>query len=74
MATLTHTLNPARIALGGGVMGQTYILERLRTLMPAHLMPNYRDVELVRAQLGHRAGMYGAFALAREALGQGGSS
>jgi len=69
LVALMHTLNPARIALGGGVMGQAYILERLRTLVPRQLMLHYRSVELVRAQLGYRAGLYGAYALAREVLG-----
>ncbi|HML48290.1 MAG TPA: ROK family protein [Clostridia bacterium] len=68
LVVLTHTLNPERIALGGGVMGQAYILEQLRALVPLQLMPNFRSVELVRAQLGYRAGMYGAYALALEAL------
>ena len=60
LTSLIHVLNPTCIILGGGVMEQEYVLERIRELLGMHLMESYRKTNVKRALLGNCAGMYGA--------------
>lgn len=62
LTSLIHVLNPTCIILGGGVMEQEYVLERVRELLGMHLMESYRKTDVKRALLGNCAGMYGAAA------------
>lgn len=64
LITLTHIFNPSMIVLGGGVMEQEYVVLQVREKLQEHLIPSFRNVEIVQAQLGNMAGMLGA---AREA-------
>ena len=84
IANLVHTLRPARIIAGGGVMDVPGLRERTRRAALAAI-GSYLDVgdgaQLVLAPgLGDLAGLVGAFALARAAAGathptpQGGST
>ena len=66
LVSLTHTLNPSLILLGGGVMQQQTLVELLRRKLHDRLMPSYRHVQLKAAELGNTAGMLGAAALALE--------
>ena len=66
LVSLTHTLNPSLILLGGGVMQQQTLVELLRQKLHDRLMPSYRHVQLKAAELGNTAGMLGAAALALE--------
>lgn len=72
LATLTHIFNPRLFVLGGGVAEQPYVLDGLRRELAPRLMPSYRNVHLVGAALGNRAGVYGALHIARQALAQKG--
>lgn len=64
LITLTHIFNPSMIVLGGGVMEQEYVVLQVREKLQEHLVPSFRNVEIVPAKLGNTAGMLGA---AREA-------
>ncbi|MEG1847367.1 MAG: ROK family protein [Lachnospiraceae bacterium] len=66
LSTLIHIFNPPCIILGGGVMKQKYILDKLRNILYTHIMESYRDVILRQAVLGNTAGMHGVAARAYE--------
>lgn len=63
LTTVTHMLNPSCIILGGGVMEQPYVLERIREQLYQNIMSSYRHVAVEKAALGNRAGMLGAAVL-----------
>lgn len=64
LTTLVHILNPSCIILGGGVMEQPYVLEQVQKKLYENIMPSFGHVRLKKAELGNRAGMLGAAALA----------
>lgn len=61
LAGLVYSLDPERILLGGGIMKEPYLLPRLKEALDVRLMPSYRDVILMPAQLGNTAGLMGAY-------------
>lgn len=63
LTTIIHMLNPECVILGGGVMEQPYVLERLREQLYQHIMSSYHHVMIEKAALGNRAGMLGAAVL-----------
>ncbi|HEY8026271.1 MAG TPA: ROK family protein [Burkholderiaceae bacterium] len=65
LADLAVMLGIQRVALGGGVGLRLGYLERLRAEMETY--PAIYRYQLVRAELGHDAGLYGAAALAARA-------
>lgn len=64
LVTLTHTLNPSIIILGGGIMQQSSLVKLLEEKLYDRIMPSYRHVKLKAAELGNTAGLFGAAALA----------
>ena len=60
LVTLIHLFNPSCIILGGGIMAQPYVIERIQGQIYDRIMPNYRNVNIKNAQLSNEAGMYGA--------------
>ena len=60
LATLVHIFNPSCIVLGGGIMNEKYIIDKVNALLPEKIMPSYRCVEARHAQLGNNAGIIGA--------------
>lgn len=67
LRSLTYIFDPECFVLGGGVMEREDVLERVRNRFYSN-SPFMNGVHLVRAQLGNRAGMYGAVAYARWAM------
>ncbi len=63
LTTIIHMLNPECVILGGGVMEQPYVLERLREQLYQHILSSYHHVMIEKAALGNRAGMLGAAVL-----------
>ena len=73
MRTLTYTIVPQRIILGGGVMQQPGLLGLVRKYLKERLAgygPSPADLDgyLVAPTLGQDAGLIGAIALARDAF------
>ena len=68
LATLTHIYNPACIILGGGIMVQPLILEKIQEKKSRFIMPSFSHVNLIPAALGNNAGLLGANYLACNSL------
>ena len=76
LANFTLMLSPERIILGGGVMAQTHLLEKVRLQVQAKLnaylaVPKITsEIEdyIVLPGLGNKSGIMGAFALAQQAV------
>lgn len=75
MANLIYAFSPQRIVLGGGVMQQTGLLDRVRRevqgIINGYLQSDRitRDIDqlIVAPGLGNRSGVLGAIALAIQA-------
>ena len=78
LVNLIVTVSPQRIIVGGGVMEQPHLLPKVRNRVLALLngyvqspqITQNIDDYIVAPQLGSRAGMLGAIALARQATGE----
>ena len=66
LQTLIHIFNPSCVVLGGGVMAQPYVTDQVRVRTMGRIMPSFRDVNILPAALGNRAGLLGAAWLGRE--------
>lgn len=66
LVSLIHIFNPSCIVLGGGIMEQPYILEKVRKTLYENIMPGFRNVEILQARLGNTAGLLGAAKAAEE--------
>jgi glucokinase len=61
---LLHLYSPDLIVMGGGLSnGFDLLAPSIRTVVQQRAMPAYRDVPIVRAKLGDRAGLIGAASL-----------
>lgn len=69
LTVITHMMNPSCIILGGGVMEQPYVLDRVREKLSENIMPSFRHVKIAKAELGNQAGMLGAAVLASSRKG-----
>ncbi|MGN0307298.1 MAG: type III pantothenate kinase [Lachnospiraceae bacterium] len=70
LATLTHIYNPSCIILGGGIMEQPLIQEKIAAKKERFIMPSFTHVQLIPAALGNSAGLLGANYLAVEYAGK----
>jgi glucokinase len=69
IVNLLHLFSPRRVVVGGGVSAILDLLEPgIRAAILRRALPHFRDVDLVRAELGSAAGMVGAAALAFDAV------
>ena len=64
LSTLTHIFNPTCIVLGGGIMVQPLIMEKIRSKVAKYIMPSFAHVAIKPAELGNTAGLLGANYLA----------
>ncbi len=64
LANVVHILNPPLVILGGGIMVEEQLVDKIKTRLPHFLMPGYRDVRVERAMKGNTAGLIGAAMLA----------
>jgi len=69
LADLTLVLSPEIIVLGGGVMQQASLLERVATRLDEVLDGYVATPRVAPAALGQEAGLFGALALGMEAVG-----
>jgi len=63
LSSIIHIFNPKTIILGGGVMEQEVIVERLEQLINQAIFKCFRGVKLHNATLGNKAGILGAASL-----------
>lgn len=60
LVSLICIFNPSCVILGGGVMSQPYILELVEKKVRRRIMPSFAGLVFRQAQLGNRAGLFGA--------------
>lgn len=60
LSSLIHIFNPPAVILGGGILSQKYILDRLNQVLYTKIMESFHEVKLIGAALGNKAGLYGA--------------
>ena len=61
---LLHLYSPELIVMGGGLAnGFDLLAPSIKTVVQQRAMPAYRDVPIVQAELGDRAGLIGAASL-----------
>ena len=58
--------DPPVVVLGGGIMENTVIFNRVRARLENELLPNFRKADIRQARLGNAAGMIGAAIQAQE--------
>ena len=68
LATLTHIYNPPCIILGGGIMVQPLIMDKIAEKKSRFIMPSFAHVNLIPAAHGNSAGLLGANYLASQTL------
>lgn len=68
LSTLTHIFNPKCIVLGGGIMAQPLILEKIIEKKASFIMPSFSHVNILSAELKNSAGLLGAYHLAKKRL------
>ena len=71
LATLTHIFNPSCIIVGGGIMVQPLVIEKIHEKMDQYIMPSFAHVKIIPAELGNSAGLLGAHHLAVKLLNGG---
>lgn len=68
LATLTHIFNPSCIIVGGGIMVQPLVIEKMHQKMNQYIMPSFAHVKILPAELGNSAGLLGANHLASKLI------
>lgn len=63
LINLIHVFNPSHIILGGGIMQQEYIINKMKQLLPSFTMDGFGDLALIPAKLKNQAGQYGMAAI-----------
>lgn len=66
LTSLIHIFNPSCVVLGGGIMKQPYILDKLEKRLYNSIMSSFRNVCVKTASLGNDAGMLGAVRIAEQ--------
>lgn len=68
LISLVHIFNPRCLILGGGILGQEYILKEINEKLYKRIMDSYSKVEVKSANLGNNAGVLGAAHIILEKL------
>lgn len=62
LVTVCHIFDPPAIILGGGIMNEKYITDSVGEKLKNSVMEGYRNVNVLPALLGNKAGLMGAAA------------
>lgn len=68
LTSLIHIFNPALVILGGGIMEQELVFNKVEEKVRKEIMSSYKSVELKKASLGNKAGLYGALSILKSNL------
>ena len=66
ISTLVHIFNPSAIILGGGIMEQSYILNKINKQLNFNIMPSFSPLSIKQAELKNKAGILGVCYLAEQ--------
>lgn len=59
LVSLIHIFNPECVVIGGGIMEQDYLIDKVRNCVMQRIMPSFRNVHICRADLKNKAGLWG---------------
>lgn len=63
ITSLIHCFNPPAVIIGGGIMEQQIILQKVERKVKELTMASFSEVQILKATLGNRAGLLGAASL-----------
>lgn len=61
LVSLAHTFNPGYFILGGGILNEQYVIDSIGLRLNKCVIPTFGGITVQRAEIGNKAGMFGAF-------------
>ena len=63
ITSLVHIFNPPAIIIGGGIMEQRKLVDKIEKQVQSMIMSSFAEVKILQAALGNKAGLFGAASL-----------